>query len=198
MAITAKEVKALRDKTGLGMMDCKAALEETQGDIDKAIEILRKKGYQTAEKRSGRETKEGLIGSYVHLNNKIGVLVEVNCETDFVARSDDFRRLVQDLCLQVAATNPVALSSDDVPQAVKEKEREIYRAQMAGKPAAVIEKAVEGKLRKFYQERCLLHQPFVKDPEQKRTVQDVVTETIAKTGENIVVKRFVRLELGGD
>jgi len=198
MAITAQQVKALRAKTGLGLMDCKAALQEADGDEDKAIDVLRKRGLRLAESRAGRTTSEGIIGSYVHLNNKIGVLVEVGCESDFVARSDDFRQLVRDLCLQVAATNPVAVSSDDVPEAVKEREREIYRAQMAGKPDHVIEKAVEGKLRKFYEECCLLSQVFVKDADGKKTVSDVVTETIAKTGENVVVRRFVRMELGKD
>lgn len=196
MTITAQQVKALRDRTGLGLMDCKAALQEADGNEEKAVDILRKKGLRTAEKRAGRATREGLIGSYVHLNSKIGVLVEVNCETDFVARSDDFRQLVRDLCLQVTATSPVAVSPEDVPEEVKERERDIYRAQMTGRPESVVEKAVEGKLRKFYEERCLLNQPFVKDP--TKTVQDIVTEVIAKTGENVVVKRFVRMAVGED
>lgn len=198
MAITAAQVKSLREKTGLGMMDCKAALEEACGDEEKAVEVLRKKGLKTAEKRAGRQTSEGTVGSYVHLNDKLGVLLEVNCETDFVARSADFRQLVRDLCLQVAATSPVAVSAEEVPEAVKEREREIYRAQMAGRPPQVVEKAVEGKLRKFYEERCLLDQIFVKDPDQKKTVKDRVAEVIAKTGENIVVRRFVRMAVGGD
>jgi len=196
MTITAQQVKALRDKTGLGMMDCKTALQEANGDEDEAVKILRSRGLKAAEKRAGRETSEGAIGSYVHLNNKIGVLVEVNCETDFVARSDDFKQFVRDLCLQVAAVNPVSVSSDDVPEDIKAREREIYAAQMAGKPEQVIEKAVEGKMRKFFEERCLLNQAFVKDPD--KSVQDVLTELIAKTGENCVVRRFTRMALGED
>jgi len=198
MAITAAQVKALRMKTGLGMMACKAALQEADGGEEKAIEILRKRGLKLAETRAGRATAEGVIGSYVHLNNKIGVLVEVNCESDFAARSDAVKQFVRDLCLQVAATDPVAVSSDDVPEETKQAEREIYRAQMAGKPDHVIEKAVEGKLRKFYEERCLLNQVFVKDPDGKKPIQDVLAETIAKTGENIVIRRFVRMEMGKD
>lgn len=198
MVITAQQVKALREKTGLGLMDCKTALQEADGDEERAIDILRKKGLKTAETRVGRETPEGVVASYVHHNNRVGVLIEVNCETDFVARNDEFRQFVRDLCLQVAATNPVAVTSDDVSDEVKERERQVYRAQMAGKPDHVIEKAVEGKMRKFYEERCLLNQVFIKDPDGKKSIQDVLTEIIAKTGENVVVKRFVRMELGED
>ena len=198
MAVTAAQVKALRMKTGLGMMDCKSALEEADGDEAKAIEILRKKGLKLAEKRAGRATTEGVIGSYVHHNHKIGVLVEVSCESDFVARSRPFKDFVRDLCLQVVAADPVAVSSDDVPEQVKQREREIYRAQMAGKPEHVIEKALEGKLRKFYEEQCLLNQVFIKDPDQQKTIRDVLAELVARTGENVVIRRFVRMELGKD
>jgi len=194
MAISAEVVKALRDKTGLGMMKCKEALVASDGDQEKAIEYLRKQGLKTADKKAGRATQQGAIGSYIHANGKIGVLVELACETDFVAKSDDFQALLKDLCMQVAATSPLAVTPDGIPQQVKDKEREIYAEQMKDKPARVLDKIIEGKLKAFYQERCLLHQPFVKEPE--RTVEEVIKAAIAKLGENIAVKRFCRMQLG--
>ena len=192
--ITAALVKKLRDKTGLGMMNCKEALSATGGDMEKAIEYLRKKGLDVASKRVGRKTGEGLIGSYIHVNGKIGVMVEVSCETDFVARGEDFKGLVKNLCMHIAASDPIAVSPEDVRPEVVEKEKEIYRAQTKNKPPEVIEKIVQGKLKKFYSERCLLEQPYVKNPDQ--TVGDLVKEIIAKLGENITIRRFVRYELG--
>ena len=194
MAITAQQVKELRDRTGLGMMKCKEALQATDGDLDKAVEYLRKQGLRTAEKKAGRETSEGVIASYVHSNSKIGVLVELRCETDFVARSDDFRQLGRDLAMQVAAAKPVAVSKDDVPEDVLERERAIYREQFKDKPPQAIEKIVEGKLQAFYKEHCLLDQPFIKNP--KVSIADHIKSVIAKLGENITVARFVRFELG--
>lgn len=194
--ITAQVVKQLRDKTALGMMTCKEALTATDGDMEKAIEYLRKKGLDAASKRTGRKTGEGLIGSYIHVNGKIGVMVEVNCESDFVARGEDFKRLVKDICMHVAAADPIAVSAEDIPTAVVEKEKEIYREQVQNKPPQVLEKIVEGKLKKFYAEKCLLEQPYVKDTDQ--TVGELVKEVIAKVGENITVRRFVRYELGED
>jgi elongation factor Ts len=192
--ITAALVKKLRDKTGLGIMNCKEALHAAGGDMDKAVDYLRKKGLDAASKRVGRKTSEGSVGSYIHVNAKIGVLVEVNCETDFVARGDDFKGLVKNLCMHIAASDPISISPGDVPAEVVEKEKEIYRAQVKNKPPEVTEKIVEGKLKKFFAERCLIEQPYVKNPDQ--TVGDLVKETIAKLGENISVRRFVRLELG--
>ena len=194
MAITSEAVKQLRERTGIGMMKCKEALEATGGDTEKAIEYLRKQGLKSADKRAGRETSQGVIASYVHSNNKIGVLVEVKCETDFVARNEEFRQFARDLCMQVAATRPVAISQDQVPATVVEKEREIYREQVKDKPPQAVEKIVEGKLQAFFKERCLLDQPFVKDP--KMTVTDLLKSLIAKLGENIAISRFVRMELG--
>ncbi len=194
MAISAQQVKELRDRTGLGMMKCKEALQATDGDLDKAVEYLRKQGLRTAEKKAGRETSEGVIASYVHSNSKIGVLVELRCETDFVARSDDFRQLGRDLAMQVAAAKPVAVSKDDVPEDVLERERAIYREQFKEKPPQAIEKIVEGKLQAFYKEHCLLNQPFIKNP--KVSIEDHIKSVIAKLGENITVARFVRFELG--
>ena len=194
--ITAKDVAALRQRTGAGMMDCKNALEETKGDIEKAIELLRKKGIAKAEKRAGRGATEGLIGSYVHFNGKVGVLVELNCETDFVARTQDFQDLVRDLALHVASADPVAVSVEDVPKEVLERERDIYRAQAAdsGKPEKIWDKMIEGKVKKFYEDRVLLEQPFVKD--DKQTVGQLVKAVSGKVGENVVVRRFVRFQLG--
>ncbi|MFP4055464.1 MAG: translation elongation factor Ts [Candidatus Brocadiia bacterium] len=194
MAIGAQLVKQLREMTGLGMMKCKQALEQTEGDIEKAVEYLRKQGLATAEKKAGRETKEGIISSYIHSNHKIGVLVELNCETDFVARNDEFRQLARDLCMQVAASKPIYTAPEDVPQEVMEKEREIYREQFKDKPPQAIDKIVEGKLGAFYKEACLLEQPFVKEP--KTSVGDLVKSMVAKLGENITVGRFVRMEIG--
>jgi elongation factor Ts len=196
MSISASLVKELREKTGAGMMDCKKALAETDGNIEAAVTYLRKKGIASASKKAGRATREGLIGSYIHSNNKIGVLVEVACETDFVARTDDFKNLVRDLAMQVAAAAPLAVSRDDVDPTLLAKEKEVLAAQVAqlGKPPQIVEKIVEGKLQKWYSENTLLEQAFVKDPDRK--IIDVVNATIAKLGENIQVRRFVRFALG--
>ena len=196
MTISTSTIKELREKTGVGIMDCKAALAECNGDIEKAIDYLRKKGTATAKKRGGRATSQGQIQAYIHAGGKIGVLVEANCETDFTGKTDDFTEFVKDIAIQVAATNPVSIDRDSVPADVLAREKEIYasQAQSSGKPEKVIEKIVEGKLKKFYSEACLLEQPFVKNPDI--TVQDLLNELIAKTGENIVVRRFVRFQLG--
>lgn len=196
MQITAQMVKDLREKTGLGMMDCKNALVEASGDSDKAIENLRKKGALKAAKREGRATSEGRIGSYIHMTGKIGVLLELNCESDFVAKTDEFAALIKDLCMQVAASSPRWVSPEDVPEDVVTKEKEIYMSQAreAGKPEKMLDKIAEGKLKKFYSEVCLLDQPFVKNPDQ--TVGELIQEKIAKLGENITVGRFVRMQLG--
>ena len=192
-AISADAVRDLREKTGAGMMECKKALVESSGDFEKAIDLLRQRGLATAAKKAGRTASQGLIGSYIHMD-KIGVMIEVNCETDFVARTDDFKELVKDLAMQVAAANPAYLSREEVPQDVIEREKEIYRAQVTNKPPQVVEKIVEGKLEKFFSDTCLVDQIFVKDPDKK--VKDVITEKVAKVGENIVVRRFVRYQLG--
>jgi elongation factor Ts len=194
--ISAAMVKQLREKTGAGMMDCKTALAEVGGDMEKAIEFLRKKGLATAQKRAGRAMTEGTIQSYIHMNSKLGVMVEVNCETDFVAKNDDFKSFAKNIAMHIAASNPLGITPEDVPQAVIEKEKEIYRAQALdlGKPANVLDKIVEGKLKKFYQDSCLMNQPYVRDPEI--TVADLLNELIAKIGENISIKRFVRYQIG--
>ena len=194
--ITPQMVKELREKTGAGIMDCKKALQECQGDLEKAVESLRKKGLATAAKKASRATNEGLIHSYIHMGGKIGVLIEVNCETDFVARTEEFKELVHNLAMQVAASSPLYVSKEDVPEDALEKERRLYREQALeqGKPEKVIDRIVEGKLNKFYQEVCLLEQPFIREPE--KTVSQLITEHIAKLGENIRVKRFVRFQLG--
>ncbi len=194
--ITAAQVKALREKTGSGFMDCKKALVACDGDIDKAIEFLRKKGLADAGKRMGRTASEGVVHAYIHGGGRIGVLVEVNCETDFVARTDDFQTLVKDIAMHIAASNPAYVRREDVPEAVLAKEREIYAAQAreTGKPEKVIERIVSGRIEKYHKENCLLEQPFVKDTD--KSVLDYVKETIAKTGENISVRRFVRYQLG--
>ena len=196
MGITASDVKTLREKTGAGMMDCKKALTEANGDMEKAIELLREKGLAAAVKKSGRIAAEGIVDSYIHLGGKIGVLLEVNCETDFVAKTDEFRALVKDIAMQIAAANPKYLRKEDVDTAELEKEREILRAQALneGKPEKIVDKMVEGRIQKYYKEVCLLEQPFVKDPD--KSVQDLVTEKIAKIGENISVRRFARYEMG--
>jgi elongation factor Ts len=196
--ITAALVKQLRDKTGAGMMECKAALTEANGDMEAAITLLRKRGLASAAKRAGRTTSQGVIGSYIHMGGKIGVLVEVNCESDFVARTDAFQELVKDLGMQVAAANPSYVAREDIPNEVIEKEREIYRGQLADqkKPAQVIDKIIEGKLDKFFIEQCLLEQPFIKDPSGKTKVRELVDGVNAKTGERIVVKRFARFQVG--
>jgi elongation factor Ts len=196
MAITAEMVKQLRDKTGAGMMDCKAALTEAGGDMETAIDLLRKRGVATAAKRAGRATKDGMIGHYIHMGGKVGVLVEVNCETDFVARTDDFQGLAKEIAMHVAAADPRYVSRDQVPASALEKEKEIYRAQFAdsGKPAQVIDKIVEGKLGSFYSQICLLEQASVRDPNV--TIEQMLQAATAKTGENITISRFVRFKLG--
>jgi elongation factor Ts len=194
--ISATLVKSLRDITGAGMMECKAALKEANGDLEEAKLILRKRGLAQAGKKVGRATREGLIGSYIHMGGKIGVLVELNCESDFVARTDDFQALLREIALQVAAASPQYVRREDVPADVLERERSVYRAQMenSGKPPAVIEKIVEGKLGSFYEQACLLDQPSIRDP--KMTVNAMLQAVIAKLGENIGVARFVRFKVG--
>jgi len=198
MASSAQLVKQLRDVTGAGVMDCKEALEATKGDLQTAVEYLRKKGLAQAGKRAHRDAREGAVGTYVHHNGKVGVLIEVNCESDFVARTEAFQELVKDLGMQVAASVPMYVAREDVPGEVIEKEREIYRGQLADqkKPAQVLDKIIEGKLEKFYTEQCLLEQPFVKDASGKTKVRDLVDGVNAKTGERIVVKRFARFQVG--
>jgi elongation factor Ts len=198
MASSAEQVKNLRERTGAGVMDCKAALEASQGDLQGAVEYLRKKGLADAAKKSTREARDGVVASYIHPGSKIGVLVEVNCETDFVARTEDFQQLVKDVAMQVAAANPSYVSREEVPGAVVEKEREIYRQQMADqkKPAQVIDEIIEGKLEKFYAESCLLEQPFIRDASGKTRLKDMVDQATAKMGERIVVKRFARFQVG--
>jgi elongation factor Ts len=194
--ISAKDVQELRARTGAGMMDCKKALEETGGDIDKAVENLRKRGVAKAEKRAGRETREGVIGHYLHHNGKIAVLVEVNCETDFVARNEEFQQVAKYLAEHIAAAAPIAVDKDQVPAEKVEQERRIFTEQVkqSGKPANMIEKIVDGKVEAYYKDVALLHQAWVRDP--KKTVGDLVKELSAKTGENIQVRRFVRYQLG--
>jgi elongation factor Ts len=192
--ITAQMVGDLREKTGAGLLDCKKALTEANGNVEEAITILRKKGAASAARKADRATKEGVIESYIHVGSKVGVLIEVNCETDFVARNDDFRVFVKDLCLQIAAASPVYVSREEVPEAELAKEREIAAAQVQGKPPAAVQKIVEGKLEKFYSTLCLVDQPFVKQPE--KTVKELVTEQVSKIGENIQIRRFVRYQLG--
>jgi elongation factor Ts len=192
--ITAQMVSALREKTGAGLMDCKKALADAAGNEAEAVTILRKKLGAKVDKLAGRSAKEGLIESYIHLGGKVGVLIEVNCETDFVARNEDFRAFVRDLCLHIAAASPVCVTREEVPEADLAKEREIAAAQVEGKPPAAVQKIVEGKIEKYYSTVCLLDQPYVKVPD--KSVKEVLTERIAKTGENIQVRRFVRYQLG--
>lgn len=196
MAVTAAMVKDLRDKTGAGVMDCKEALQEMGGDLEKAIDYLRKKGLSSAARKSGRTTSEGLVGSYIHAGGRIGVLIEVNCETDFVARTEDFNQLVKDLTMQVAAANPLYVTREEVLPEVIQREKEIYSAQArdTGKPEKVIDRIVSGKLDKFFSEVCLLEQPFVKDPDIP--VELRIKQAIAKLGENITVRRFIRYQVG--
>ena len=196
--ITADQVKQLRDKTGAGMMECKAALAESGGNMEEATTLLRKRGLAQAAKRAGRATAQGAIGSYIHMGGKIGVLVEVNCESDFVARTEAFQELVKDLGMQVAASNPTYVARENVPGEVVEKEREIYRGQLADqkKPAQVLDKIIEGKLEKFFTDQCLLEQLFIKDASGKTKVRELVDTVNAKTGERIVVKRFARFQVG--
>ena len=197
MNISVKMVKDLRQATGAGVLACRQALEAANGDFDQAVEILRKQGLSMAAKKASRETREGLIGSYVHMGSKVAALVEVDCESDFVARTDQFQALAKDLAMQVVAARPQWVRIEDVPADVIEKEKEIYLKQLGDtqKPPHIIERIIEGKLGKFYEENCLLEQPFIKDDELK--VKDLITGTIAKLGENIVVRRFARLEIGG-
>lgn len=194
--VSASLVKELREKTGAGMMDCKVALTETAGDLEKAIDYLRKKGLSTAAKKSSRDTKEGLIGSYIHVGGKVGVLVEIGCESDFVARTADFQELIKDVAMQIAAADPRFVRREEVTPELLEREKDIYRQQAlaTGKPAAVVEKIVEGKMDKFYGEACLMEQAFIKDPNS--TIQDVVSAKVAKLGENIRINRFVRFKIG--
>lgn len=198
MQITAQMVKELRNQTGAPMMDCKAALGEAEGDLERAVDYLRQKGVASAAKKAGRETAEGLVGSYIHAGGKIGVLLEVNCETDFVARTDDFQELVRDISMHVAAADPRFVRREDVTEDVLEREREIYRQQAldSGKPEDIVDRIVEGKMDKFYSESVLLEQPYVKDPDI--SVGDLVTAMVGKLGENIQVRRFARFQLGTD
>ena len=196
MEITASLVKELREKTGVGMMDCKKALKETDGDVDLSIEYLRKKGIATAQKRGGRTTSEGQVQAYIHAGGKIGVLVEVNCETDFSGKTEDFGQFVKDVAMQIAATDPIAVDRDSIPSDILDKEKEIYatQAKESGKPEKIIDKIVEGKMKKFYSETVLMEQGFVKNPDI--TVTDHLNEVMAKTGENIIIRRFARYQLG--
>jgi elongation factor Ts len=194
--ISATMVKQLREKSGAGMMDCKQALVECDADIDKAIDFLRKKGLATAQKRAGRAMTEGTIQSYIHMGGKLGVLVEINCETDFVAKNEDFIQFAKNIAMHIAATNPLGVRAEDVPEEVVQRERDIYQAQAleTGKPENVITKIVDGKMNKFFKENCLLNQAYVRDPDL--AVEDVLNELIAKIGENITIKRFVRFQTG--
>jgi elongation factor Ts len=198
MAVSAALVKELRDKTGAGMMDCKNTLEETQGDVEKAVELLRKKGIASAEKRSGRATKEGLIESYIHAGSRLGVLVELNCETDFVARTDDFKQVAKDIAMHVAAASPLVVTREELDPAVIEREKDIFatQARNEGKPDNIVEKISTGKLEKFYSEVCLEEQQFVKDPQ--KTVKEMLKEVSGKLGENMGIRRFCRFQLGQD
>jgi elongation factor Ts len=196
MAISAAEVKKLRDMTGAGMLDCKKALEETDGDYEKAVDVLRAKGAAKAAKRADKEASEGAVGSYIHMGGRIGVLVEINCETDFVARTDDFQQLVKDVAMHIAASRPIAVTPEQVPESIIERERAIYLEQVKneGKPENIRDRIVEGKLKKFFQESTLLEQPFVKDTD--KTVGELLTEMSGKTGEKLEIRRFARFELG--
>lgn len=197
-AINAEMIKELRGRTNAGIMDCKAALQEAGGDLEKAVDFLRKKGLATALKRAGRETSEGVINSYIHAGGRIGVLVEVNCETDFVAKTDEFKVLVKDLAMHIAATKPLGIGREDIPEEILRREEEIYRGQARemGKPEKILDKIVEGKMEKFYKESCLLEQQYVKDTDL--TIQELIHEMVGKMGESISVRRFVRYQLGGE
>lgn len=196
--ISAAMVKELREKSGAGIMDCKEALSECDGDMEKAVDFLRKKGLATAAKRAGRATSEGTIQSYIHMGGKIGVMVEVDCETDFVAKTDDFIDFAKNLAMHITATNPVGITPEDVPEAIIHREKEIYRDQALemGKPEKMIDKIVEGKLNKYFKDSCLMNQQYVKDPD--KTISDYLNEVIAKTGEKITIKRFARFQVGAD
>ncbi len=194
--VTMEMIKKLRERTAAGFMDCKKALEEAGGDMEKAVDLLRQKGLAVAAKRAGKATTEGVVVAYIHANKKLGAMVEVNCETDFVARTEEFQKFAYDVAMHIAATNPICISRDDMPQEVLEKEKEIYAAQAreSGKPKNIIEKIVQGKLEKFYKEAVLLEQPFVKNPDL--TIQDLLNELMSKTGERIVIRRFTRYQVG--
>ena len=194
--ISAKMVMQLREKTGAGIMDCKGALTQCDGDMDKALDFLRKKGLATAAKRAGRAMTEGIVESYIHMDSKLGVLVEVNCETDFVAKNDDFKAFAKNIAMHIAATNPVGIRPEDVPEEIIAKEKEIYHGQVLemGKPEKIADKIVEGKLQKYFKENCLMDQAYVRNPDM--TVADLLNEMIAKIGENILIKRFVRFKIG--
>ena len=194
--ISAATVKELREKTGAGIMDCKEALSESNGDISKAIDFLRKKGLATAAKRAGRATTEGIVESYIHMDSKLGVLVEINCETDFVAKNDDFKEFAKNIAMHITATNPVGIRQEDVPKETIDKEKEIYRAQVLemGKPEKIVDKIVEGKLKKYFKDNCLMNQDYVRDP--NITIEDLLNEMVAKIGENITIKRFARFKIG--
>ena len=196
MTITTAQIKELRERTGAGIMDCKKALEKAQGNLEKAIDELRKKGLAKAKKRAGRTAKEGLVHAYIHAGGKIGVLVEVNCETDFVARTEAFQNFVKEIAMQIAATNPLVVNKEALSSEIIEREKEIYRQQAlsSGKPEKIIDRIVEGKLQKFFEEACLIEQPYIRDPSIK--IKDLLNELVAKTGEKIVVRRFVRFQLG--
>ena len=196
MSISAQQVKELRDRSGVGMMDCKKALTESNGDLDKAFEILRKNGIAKAQKKASREAKEGSVVSYIHPGAKLGVLLELNCETDFVANTDDFKNLANDICMHIAATSPISVNSDDVDDSIIAKEKEIYidQAKKSGKPDNIIEKMVEGRIKKFFQENVLLEQNFVKDP--SKTITDLITDKVSILGENIIVNSFSRFQIG--
>ncbi|MBT3589125.1 MAG: translation elongation factor Ts [Candidatus Marinimicrobia bacterium] len=196
MSIDAKQVKTLRDKTGAGMMDCKKALVETNGDVEKAVDYLRKSGVAKAEKKGTRATKEGMVYSYIHAGGRLGVLVELNCETDFVAKTEGFNELAHNVAMQIAATNPISLSKDNVPEDIVERERNIYsdQAKASGKPENIIEKMVDGRMKKYFSENCLLEQVYIKDPDKH--VSDLLTETVATLGENISINRFIRFAIG--
>lgn len=192
--ITAKMVGELRESTGAGLMDCKKALVEAEGDLDNAVELLRKRGVAKAAKKAGREASEGLIDTYIHLGGKVGVLCEINCESDFVAKTDDFKKFVKDIAMHIAAASPVCVSREEIDPAILEAERKVAEGQAEGKPAQAVEKIVEGKLNKYLSENCLLEQAYVKNPDQ--TIQEVLTEQIAKMGENMVIRRFARFQIG--
>ena len=196
MPVSPQDVKRLHDQTGAGIMDCKRALEEANGDFEEAIAILRKAGVKVATKRAGKATTEGVVWSYIHAGNQVGVMVEVNCETDFVARTDEFRKFAEEVAMQIAAMRPRWVAPEDVPEEVLEREKEILReqARSEGKPEHIIEKMVEGRLRKFYEENCLIKQPYIRD--DRLTIEDLLNELMGKTGEKIVIRRFVRYQVG--
>ncbi len=198
MTISASDVKTLRNQTGAGMMDCKRALEETNGNLEKAVTLLREKGIMAASKKSSREAKEGIIHTYIHPGSRIATMVEINCETDFVARNESFQALAQDIAMQIAATRPIAVDREQIDEAILEQEKEIYRnqARNEGKPDQIIEKIIQGRIEKFNQENCLLEQPFIRDTD--KTIRDLLTDAVGLLGENIMIRRFVRYELGGE